>query len=219
MKRGTCNIQATIVSWWVCKQLNAPLRNIVNPKRGVEIWLLNREISWNLMKIGPLSEALGCLVFQDSPSYKLLDVAKDHGQTILMVSQSIMIPVDIRWHVDLPTSFTVSSKRARKRFGRYGQMLTVMSSKKTGPPPALCSTTMLSWSSFERSGYVFCHGMHLKARQLHLKMTTKSGNNTTFDVPSNWTTKLFWMFTHQSLISQAQWPRKLELTFFWLYRN
>lgn len=82
------------------------------------------------MKIGPISEALGCLVFQDSPSYKLLDVAKDHGQTILMVSQSIMIPVDIRWHVDLPTSFTVSPKRARKRFGRYGQMLTVMSSKK-----------------------------------------------------------------------------------------
>lgn len=64
------------------------------------------------------------------PSYKLLDVAKDHGQTILMVSQSIMIPVDICWHVDLPTSFTVSPKRARKRFGRYGQMLTVMSSKK-----------------------------------------------------------------------------------------
>ena len=153
------------------------------------------------------------------PSYKLLDVAKDHGQTILMVSQSIMIPVDICWHVDLPTSFTVSPKRARKRFGRYGQMLTVMSCNKTGPPPALCSTTMLSWSSFERSGYVFCHGMHLKARQLHLKMTTKSGNNTTFDVPSNWTTKLFWVFTHQSLISQAQWPRKLELTFFWLYRN
>ena len=63
---------------------------------------------------------------------------------------------------------------SEKGFGRYGQMLTVMSCNKTGPPTALCSTTMLSWSSFERSGYVGWNGMHLKARQLHLKMTTKS---------------------------------------------
>lgn len=158
MKRGTCNIP-TSVSLWVCKQLHAPLRNWTHKTLSTQKGVQCRDLTFekrNLMKIGPLSEALGCLVFEDSPSYKLLDVAKDHSQTILMVSQSIMIPVDICWHADLPTSFTVSPKRARKWFGPTNwQMPTVMSSKNRSSQRTLQHNPQLSTGALlKRQVYV-----------------------------------------------------------------
>ncbi len=103
------------------------------------------------MKIGRLSEAARDALCLRFPSCKLLDVAKHHGQTILMVSQSIMIPVDL----PLSPFHRFESEEIWTWFGGYGQLPAAMSSKKQQSPPSILQQyDAVLENFFELSGQV-----------------------------------------------------------------